>query len=198
MLEKIKPQFQKLIEPICVILDKLNIHPNFLTILGVIICTIGSYFIVVGQWTTAVIIITLGEILDGLDGVLARISGKVSKFGSILDSICDRVIEIIGIGAIMIFYINNPTMGPHYNIYLVYLITTGGMLISYIRGRAEGAGLKCNGGLMQKAERALFLAICLLLGPEAMNKGLIIITVLIYMTVLQRIYIVYKSSTKSN
>lgn len=197
MLEKIKPQFQKLIEPPCVLLNKMNVHPNTLTIFGVIICSIGSYFIVTGHWVIAVIIITTGEILDGLDGTLARISGKVSKFGSVLDSICDRIIEIIGIGAIMIYYMKNPDQGPSYNIYLIYLITTGGMLISYIRGRAEGAGLTCNGGLMQKAERALFIAICLILGPSAMNTGLIIITVLIYGTVIQRLYIVFHQGEES-
>jgi hypothetical protein len=71
-------------------------------------------------------------------------------------------------------------------------------MVSYIKARAEGVGLTCNKGILQRPERLLILAFFQLISPSWMPWGLGIVATLAYLTVLQRIFIVWRKYSKQH
>jgi phosphatidylglycerophosphate synthase len=135
------------------------------------------------------ILILLSGGFDLLDGIVARTTGKVTAFGAFLDSVLDRYSDaalFIGIG---IYLSENPL-----NILLLSLTFIGTFLISYVRARAEGLGLTCNVGLMERPERIILLAIGGIF--DILIPVLWILFVFTHFTVLQRIYHVWKTVKK--
>jgi CDP-diacylglycerol--glycerol-3-phosphate 3-phosphatidyltransferase len=197
MIDGLKPYYQALIRPLVRLLKLLGIHPNVLTVSGVILFGIGSWLVIIGEWKLALLVGIFGGLMDGLDGLLAKETGKETAFGAFLDSVCDRFTEILWIGSFIVFYMKNPL----YNgipIYLAYVAITGSIMVSYIRARAEGAGIECKGGILQRSERLLILAIFQFIGPQKMPWGLGIVAVFAYLTVFQRFFIVWKNYKKSS
>ncbi|MCS7228898.1 MAG: CDP-alcohol phosphatidyltransferase family protein [Candidatus Kryptonium sp.] len=132
----------------------LNINPNFLTTVSFFVGILAGYFFAVGKFIIAGILTLLSGILDTLDGKIARMTNRVTKFGALYDSTLDRYTEVViffGIGVYLIkysFYITS--------VAAVFAIG-GSMMVSYIRARAEGLGFECDVGLMRRAERVVLL-----------------------------------------
>jgi CDP-diacylglycerol--glycerol-3-phosphate 3-phosphatidyltransferase len=125
--------------------------------------------------------------MDGLDGVLARESGKKTVFGAVLDSSCDRLTEIALFLGILIFYLKgNPA--DHTGVILCFAGISGSIMVSYIKARCEGAGLPCKGGILQRPERIVLLSIGLLTGPNVMLWILSGLNILAWFTVVQRLF----------
>ena len=191
MIERLKPLYNAGLRPFARLLAGIGIHPDILTAIGLILFGFGGWLTLLGYWRYALIALVIGSLMDGLDGVLARETDRRSTFGAVLDSVCDRFTEIIWIGSIIVFYINNAVFIGMY-VYLGFAAITGSLMVSYVKARSEGAGAECNKGFLQRPERLIILALFQLLGPEIMPWGLGIIAVLSYLTVLQRLYLVWK------
>ena len=142
--------------------------------------------------------VLIGGILDIFDGRVARESGLASKFGSFYDSTLDRISEIIVfIGLASLYNTLRVDMEDVVMVYVVMLALGGSMMVSYTRAKAEGLGLDCSVGLMQRAERVVLLGLGSLVFGLAWN-GLvlsliiIIVAVLTNATAFHRIVWVYK------
>lgn len=195
MIESLKPIYNTFLRPIARIFNRYGIHPNVLTIFGTLLFLPAAYYTVLGHWRIGVLIGFTGALFDGLDGLVARECNKMSVFGAFLDSVCDRFTEIIWLGCLLLYYNLNPTApNAQINTLLIFLLVTGALMVSYIRARAEGAGIECNKGLMQRSERLIILAIFQIAGPEYLIWGLTTVAALSYFTVFQRIAIVWKNT----
>ena len=197
MIEGLKPLYNALLRPFSRVLARMGVHPNIVTISGVIIFLAGGWYTALGHWITGVLIIAAGALLDGLDGLLAREMDKRSSFGAVLDSLCDRLTEILWLGSILVYYMRYPIY-TGLCVYLAFAALTGSLLVSYVKARAEGAGIACNKGILQRPERIIILGICQLAGPEIMPWGLGIIAVFSYLTVIQRTLLVWRNYKKLN
>ncbi len=195
MLESFKPRFNALLCPVAKLFMKVGIHPNALTLVGVILFAAASASIYKGQWIGALGLLVAGSLMDGFDGLLARQSGKTSLFGAILDSNCDRITEIALLWGLFGFFLNNPLYGV-LGVYLCFIVVSGSLMISYVKARCEGAGIGCSRGVLQRPERLILIGIGLLCGPAVMVWILGLMAVLSLLTVIQRLLVAYVSCKK--
>lgn len=192
MIERLKPFYNSILRPVARFLHRIGFTPNLLTVTGVVFFAIGAWITAVGYWRTALIFFIIGSCIDGLDGVLARETGRKSAFGGILDSVCDRITEILWFGSIIFFFTVQPIIGKT-GIYLGFAALTGSLMVSYVKARAEAEGIQCTVGMLQRPERLILLSILQLTGSvKIMTWGLGFIAAAAYLTVLQRIYSVRK------
>lgn len=186
MLENLKPIFNATLRPVARGFNSLGIHPNHITLSGLIFFAIAGYFSATDQWPLALLLVIGGALFDGLDGVLARESGKKSIFGAILDSSCDRLTEIFLLLGVLIFYCKHPLNG-YWGIVLCFTAASGSLMVSYVKARCEGVGVPCKSGLLQRPERIILLCFGLLLGPTAMFWILLGMSIFTSFTVVQRL-----------
>ncbi len=121
-----------------------------------------------------------------LDGALARFTDRITRFGAILDSTLDRLGEVAVLLGILIFFVRElSTPG----ILVVGFTLPGALLVSYLRARAEAAGLIGEVGFFTRTERVIILALGLLLSSidYALITSLGIIAFFSYLTVIQRL-----------
>lgn len=189
MIEGLKPLYNKVLKP----LANCGLHPNTVTSLGLLMFIVASSITAIGYWKTGLIIGTTGAIMDGLDGVIARVTGKGSVFGAFYDSVTDRLTEIAWLSALLYYYLifKNNSHGA-LPIISIFIVLSGSLMVSYLRARAEAVGAKSPGGILQRPERLIILAVFQFIGPEAMKWGLLIVGILAYVTVIQRMMITYK------
>ena len=115
-------------------------------------------------WAGAVTIIF--SLFDMLDGQVARLGNMVSRFGALYDSVLDRYCELFTVGAIAYYLIMN---GYVIGALIAFLALVGSIMVSYVRARAEGVGLECKVGFMQRPERVVVTAVgCLTCGIVGM------------------------------
>jgi len=141
--------------PVISVLVRLNISPNTISTLGFLIVMFSVVLFVRGSLLVAGITFLLGSLLDVLDGELARTGGRMTVFGSVLDSLLDRLSEgIVLIAFAWHFADRGETIGV--------LLTMLGMLssigTSYVRARAEAVGVTCIVGWITRPERVLIIA----------------------------------------
>ena len=99
------------------------------------------------------------SLFDMLDGQVARLGGMTSTFGAMYDSVLDRYCEMFTLGGIAYWLIG---IGDFFGALLTFLALTGSIMVSYVRARAEGLGLECKIGFMQRPERVVVTALALL------------------------------------
>jgi phosphatidylglycerophosphate synthase len=133
------------------------------------------------------ILILIGGIFDVLDGIVARSRGKTTEFGAFLDSVLDRYSDAFLFLAIAWYFLDRDNL---IGIYVSLGTLLGAFLISYTRARAEGLGKSCHTGVMERPERILLLAFAAITGW--LLPVLWIMLVLTHITVIQRIYHVWK------
>ena len=183
-----RARIKRIGEPIALFLGRLGFTPDALTVVGFGIVLVAAFTAAAGQWVLTALILIFGTLFDGLDGTLARATGKTSDFGAFLDSTMDRAGEAViyaGIAA------GAAMSGKTEVIGLATLALGTGSLVSYVRARGEGLGVCANIGIAQRAERAAVLIVGLLAGglaaPTWLTAALLIISVASAITVVQRI-----------
>ncbi|GLZ44501.1 CDP-diacylglycerol--glycerol-3-phosphate 3-phosphatidyltransferase [Actinomycetospora sp. NBRC 106375] len=184
------------IEPTAGWLVRRGVHPDFVTIVGTVASTASALLLIpTGHLFAASLVVWAFAMLDVLDGAMARARGVSSPFGGVLDSVGDRLVDgavFAGI-AWWAFTADRPLLAA---LALTCLVT--GQLISYIKARAEAAGLRADGGLVERAERLILgLAGCGLTGlgvPYALDVALWLLTVGSVITVGQRVLAVWRSA----
>jgi CDP-diacylglycerol--glycerol-3-phosphate 3-phosphatidyltransferase len=183
-----RARIKRIGEPIALFLGRLGFTPDALTVAGFGIVLAAAFAAAAGQWVLTALILIFGTLFDGLDGTLARATGKTSDFGAFLDSTMDRAGEAViyaGIAA------GAAMSGKTEVIGLATLALGTGSLVSYVRARGEGLGVCANIGIAQRAERAAVLIVGLLAGglaaPTWLTAALLIISVASAITVVQRI-----------
>jgi CDP-diacylglycerol--glycerol-3-phosphate 3-phosphatidyltransferase len=192
MIESLKPFYNTVLTPVAKLIARMNLHPNALSLCGIAVSLAAGYFCATGKWYTVALLVFAGSCMDGLDGLVARQSGKTTAFGAVLDSCCDRITETAWLFGILYFYLHRPVYGGA-GIYLAFLAMTGSLMVSYVRARCEGANITCKQGILQRPERIVVLIACLLAGPVIMIWGLGLLSLLAYGTVIQRLIIAYRA-----
>jgi len=162
-------------------------NPNLFTWTAFFVTLIASFFILMEYWILTGLAILLSGLFDLLDGAAARITGRVTLFGGLLDSVLDRYSDLFLMTALLFHYLKKNEPGL---VILTSFVSIGIALIPYVRAKAEAAQIPCKVGLMERAERIILLSIGALF--QLMEPILWIMVVLCHFTVLQRIHHVWK------
>lgn len=179
--------FKNVLATIAVFIDGLGIHPNTLTIVGLVGTAVGAYYVAVGELMLGGILIMLMGPIDAVDGAVARVRGEPKDFGAFVDSVSDRYSELF-IFAGMLWYFQQ--QGNWIAGMLVFAAAAGSVLVSYARARAQSLGFETKVGLLTRVERYLIIGPSLLF--QAPIWGVIIIAIGANFTALQRIFHVRK------
>jgi len=171
---------------------KTRISPNIVTALGLLVALVTAWVLSTGHFFLGGFLVLVSGAFDMLDGAVARISGRSTRFGAILDSTFDRLSEAALFLGLLAYYANQ---GSFQEVVLVGAALVGSMLTSYVRARAEGLGLKCEVGLFTRPERVILLAIGLIFNQ--MLVILWIIAVLSNLVAWQRLFYVWQQLRKA-
>lgn len=142
-------------------LGGLGLTPNMLTVIGLILNTLVAGVIAFWDIRLGGALLLVASAFDMLDGAVARATGKGSKFGGFLDSTLDRYSESIVYLGVLVYILDTDDYKT--GAILTLLATTGALLISYSRARAEAIGYKASVGLVARPERVILLALCLMI-----------------------------------
>jgi CDP-diacylglycerol--glycerol-3-phosphate 3-phosphatidyltransferase len=187
--DRLRRIFKGVFEPIARFLLKLGIKPNTVTISGLVGHVVAAYFAARGQMVIAGLVLLVMAPVDYLDGMMARLKGESTRFGSFVDSVTDRYSEFVILGGLLIFY----TLQENWvAVLLVYLAATGSVLVSYIRNRAEIIGFDAKIGILTRVERYFVLIPGLIFNIPII--ALWILAVFTQITALQRIFHVRKQA----
>ena len=180
-------------KPLGSLARKIPLHPNTLSLIGFIITLLAAYMLTKNLRIGGVLILVGGG-FDVLDGVVARVHKKSSTFGAFLDSVLDRYSDAFILMAIALYV---GRQNDFSGVLLCVGILVGAFLISYTRARAEGLGEECRHGLMERPERIILISFGAITGLLA--PVLWIMLILTHVTVVQRIYYVWRrTSVKSH
>jgi CDP-diacylglycerol---glycerol-3-phosphate 3-phosphatidyltransferase len=182
-------------QPVVRLLSRTSITPNTVTWVGFLIITGAAVLAGLGYFLFAGLVVLLAGYFDIIDGALARQTQRVTRFGGVLDSTLDRLSEAVVLIGLMAYYIFRPEISQPWIILLLGLSMISSFLVSYIRARAEGAGVKCEVGISTRTERVLLLALGLIINQVLI--ALLIITLMSAVTVVQRLAYVYRETRRS-
>jgi len=144
--------FTKLFTPLARLLLKLGISPDVVTIVGTFGVGFGALVFYPRHeffWGTMVVVVFVFS--DTVDGVMARLSGRSSKWGAYLDSTLDRVGDSAIFGGLVLWYAGDG--GTPYLAALALACLILGSVVSYAKARAEGLGMTANVGIAERADR---------------------------------------------
>ncbi len=181
----------KVLDPIGVLLSRIGVTANALTATGIVIAGIGSVFIGQGRLFLGFIFLILTGLPDALDGAVAKASGTSSVRGAFLDSVSDRVTDILLFCGIAWYLASNE---PGRIMMLPVAVMGAAMLISYQRAKAESLGFDAKGGIMERAERFIVLALGLLIS-NILIPVLWVMLILTFITAIQRFIKVWNQAT---
>jgi CDP-diacylglycerol--glycerol-3-phosphate 3-phosphatidyltransferase len=163
----------------------LPFTPNQVTVAGLSLNGVAAVLIYQEHFVWATVAFIAGSILDILDGALARSHGKLTQFGSFLDSTTDRISEGFVLGAIALVL---SKQGREAALASVFVALVGSFLVSYTRAKAEALGLSGAVGLMGRAERIVLVAIALpFAGHGSLPYAMYLLAALTTFTVIQRV-----------
>jgi CDP-diacylglycerol---glycerol-3-phosphate 3-phosphatidyltransferase len=149
-----------IVEPIAAACARLGISPNALTVTGCALHAGVAWLLASGHLGLGAIALALCAGFDGIDGALARITGRVSRAGAFLDSTLDRVSEILVFFGLLVYALR---LGDPITVALVYVVIAGSLMVSYTRARSEGIGCPTRVGVFGRLERTVILVLGLLL-----------------------------------
>jgi len=184
--------FARFLDPATIALMRLGVTPNALTVLGMLLNLIAGLIAASGNLVLAGGVWVLSGLFDGLDGALARRIGITSTFGAFLDSTLDRYSDAFVLFGILIYAGDR---GQLLETRLVFVTLVGSLLVSYTRARAESLGIDCKVGLLTRFER--FLIIAAMLITQQITIGLLALSVLTHLTVVQRMVHVWLSMRRA-
>lgn len=176
--------------------SRSRISPNALTFIGLLINIGCGVLYGYGMFFTAGLLMIVANVFDMLDGQVARLRGRVTRFGGFFDSVMDRYSDIIVYVGIMVFYARDTEKHSTLLVALTGLALVGSVMVSYSRARAESLDIACKVGFLERPERVVLLIIGSLteIGPAAnpflhkMPQVLWVLAILSHWTVVHRIY----------
>src|SRR6267142_1732427 len=136
-----------------------HINPNFLTVIGVAINVGSGLLFGYGYFFWAGIVLTVANLFDMLDGQVARLSGRVTRFGGFLDSSLDRLSDMVVFVGLMVFYARDTVFHSTLNVFLTGAGLMGSVMVSYASARAESLIPKCDVGFLRRPERVVLFII---------------------------------------
>jgi CDP-diacylglycerol--glycerol-3-phosphate 3-phosphatidyltransferase len=187
----IKQRLRGILDPVVALLDRLGATPTGVTVAGLALSLAGAIEVGRGAFVAGGLVLIAAGVCDTLDGSLARRRGAESPFGAFLDSTIDRVAELACFGALIVYYGSHAGRGP-FTVPLLIAGLGGSFLTSYTRARAEGLGLECRVGVLERPERVALLVLGLLIGGIVLYAVIVCLAVLTIATTVQRIVHVHR------
>jgi CDP-diacylglycerol--glycerol-3-phosphate 3-phosphatidyltransferase len=171
-------------------LVRLGVSPDAVTVLGTLgVVVAAAGFLARGSWWGAFVVGLLFAPCDLIDGAMARMTGRAGPWGAYLDSTLDRVADGAIFGALAYWF---ASQGDLSGVTGAVLALVASLIVSYARARAESVGADASGGIAERAERILVVAVALLVAafgyPHALWWAVWIVAVFAWVTVLQRIW----------
>lgn len=166
MRDRLQKILQQLIEPVVKMFIRMGLTPNAVTTIGLILNIGVAIVFIIGAerkervdlsyvgWGGALIL--FAGLFDMIDGQVARLGKMSSKFGALYDSVLDRYSELFMFLGICYYLVAH-----HYFIgsLIAFIALIGSIMVSYTRARAEGLGIPCKEGLMQRPERVILIGL---------------------------------------
>lgn len=178
-------------------LYKAGIHPDTITVFGLLIIIVACVFIYQGEFTLAGIILLLGLPFDALDGAVARAMQRKDKFGAVLDSTLDRFADGFIFGTLILYY---SKQSQEIMAIVALLALLGAAGVSYVRARADAPDVLVvtKIGLFTRMERVVVIILMFLLAgilnqAILLNIGVIILAIGTLFTTLQRLWFVRRT-----
>lgn len=183
-----------IINPFVKLLIRMGVTPNMVTTIGLLGNIAAAALIAWAGYlaqsdpahlrfdliTWGGVVMILFSLFDMLDGQVARLGNMVSRFGALYDSVLDRYCELFNLGALSYFLI---MAGYPVGALVTFIALVGSIMVSYVRARAEGVGLECKVGFMQRPERVVVTVLgcilCGIIGQTGPNNTNVAMTVLI-------------------
>ena len=194
-----------LINPIIKGMIKMGITPNMVTTIGFVGNVIAAFLFIHASQLTPIsmgfswigwggAILLFSGLFDMMDGRLARLGNMSTTFGAFWDSTLDRYSELFSLFGITLYLM---TASGIWAGVLTFLALVGSIMVSYVRARAEGLGIECKVGLMQRPERVVVTALAAIITGLTSNLwwligGMTLIAVLANITAFWRVAHCYK------
>ncbi|MEM7674391.1 MAG: GtrA family protein [Myxococcota bacterium] len=196
--------FAWMMNPIWTLLFRLQVPPNAITTLSLLLASAAGVSVAFGRFSLAGWLYLSAGACDFVDGRLARSSGRATAAGAALDSILDRYAESVVLIGLAWFYRDT------WVLIAVLATLVGSMMVSYVRARGEGLGVDVKVGLMQRPERVVLLGVSMAFAPivevlvvpnephsihRLVAFALIIMAASSNFTALRRLYHVFRALT---
>jgi CDP-diacylglycerol--glycerol-3-phosphate 3-phosphatidyltransferase len=191
--QKAQKSYYKVMEKVAQPLVRAGVMPNHITVAGMLLSLAAGVLFAGGAIFLGGMVLWVSALMDPIDGTVARLSGRVTRFGALFDSTLDRYSEFFIFFGFLIYF-NSSWM-----FIAVLLALMGSIMVSYIKARAESLGQKEFRGLMQRPERIILLIAGTVLNTpinhyllggceDCTLKGtIVILAVLTNLTALQRL-----------
>jgi len=190
----LKPAVTRLINPVARFALRCGLTPNSVTVIGASgLVVSAAYFYSNEQFFIGTLVIALFSLSDLFDGAMARISQKgASAWGGFLDSTIDRITDSAILISVLVYLVRN--QDPLSYVVVVALIS--GVLIPYIRAKAESFNIECSVGIAERTERLIISLTAIglhgLSVPYALATGFWLLAILGVITTIQRLLVVRK------
>lgn len=155
----------KIINPVVRGMIKAGITPNFITVTGLALNIVAAaLFVYAGMYEKTELayvgwgggLVLFAGLFDMMDGRVARIGNMSSTFGALFDSVLDRYSELVTLFGIFYYLM---LQGYLWGSMIAFVALIGSLMVSYVRARAEGLGVECKVGFMQRPERVALTAL---------------------------------------
>jgi phosphatidylinositol phosphate synthase len=189
--------FTRIFRPVAAFLVRRGVSPDLVTLIGTIGVVVGALaFFPRGEFWWGTLFITVFVFSDLIDGTMARMTDRASRWGAWLDSTLDRVGDAAVFGGIAMWF-----AGKGDNLVLaalaIYCLSTGAV-VSYARARAEGLGMTANVGVTERADRLVLILVCSGIGglgvPYLQAAALWVLAVGSTVTIAQRAVVVHRQA----
>jgi CDP-diacylglycerol--glycerol-3-phosphate 3-phosphatidyltransferase len=171
----------RLFTPLARLFVKLGISPDVVTIVGTVGVCVGALgFYPRHEFFWGSIIVSVFALSDTLDGCMARLAGRSTKWGAYLDSTLDRVGDSAVFGGLVLWYAGGG--GTPYLAALALACVILGSVVSYAKARAEGLGMTANVGIAERADR--LVAVLIATGLVGLGLPEVLLTVVLALLAL--------------
>jgi CDP-diacylglycerol---glycerol-3-phosphate 3-phosphatidyltransferase len=177
-----KEALRQLLHPLVRLLSAMRVRPDSLTAIGWALATVAAALFALGHVGAAGAVMLFAGLFDALDGAVARESGRMSAFGAFLDSTLDRLSESAIFAGVIFFY---AASARPFEALLTGVAMAFSLGTSYARARAEGLGIPCEVGLLERAGRVVILSVFSLAG--FLTAGIALVAAGALITTAQRI-----------
>lgn len=181
----VKNWYLRLIQPVVDFFVRLELNPNFFTTIGFILTVGAAVLFATGYLRIAGAIVLLAGTFDIIDGKVARLTKRVTKFGALYDSTLDRYSEVIMFFGLAFYFVKEEWFLTSV---AVSVALGGSIMVSYVRARAEALGFQCKVGIMQRPERIVYIGLGALFHIYTLIFAITVIAIFANVTAIQRLY----------
>ena len=189
--EVVRKYSQGFLETLARFISATGLSPNVVTIIGFFLIIGVAIVLSQGYFFLGGFLIIGVTLFDAIDGAMARMTGRASRFGAFLDSTLDRYSEAVIFFGLFIYFIGE---NKSQDLILIYAAMVGSLMVSYARARAEGIGVPLKDGLLSRFER-IFILCTGLFGDWLfgwLTLALWLLAIFSNLTAFQRMYLVWR------